>query len=104
MIRPHCPQRREVGLARCPVQVCWVNKKVADPDDVVIEKRGFSIVDTHEPAIAMPLLPFSLHPIDSNPHRTQKFLVGRHQEVRRFVSPCLHHITLVSSHCGMSRK
>ena len=38
-----------------------------------------------------------------HPHRNPIFVVGRHQEVRRFVSPGLHHITSVSSHCGMSR-
>jgi hypothetical protein len=29
--------------------------KVVVSGDVVIEKQGFSIIDTHEPAIAMPL-------------------------------------------------
>jgi hypothetical protein len=35
-------------------------KKVADSDDVVIQEQGFSIVDTHGPAVAMPLSPFCL--------------------------------------------
>jgi hypothetical protein len=106
MIRPYCPQRREARLARCPVcplSVFWVYNKVAISGDVVIEKPRFSIVDTHEPVIAMPLSPFCLHIMDSYPHKNQIFLVGRHQEVRRFVSPGLHHIKSVSSHCGMSR-
>ena len=36
-------------------------KEVADSDDVVTQEQGFSIVDTHEPATAMPLPPFFLH-------------------------------------------
>jgi hypothetical protein len=35
-----------------------VYKKVADSGDVVIEKLGFSIVDTHEPVIAIALSVF----------------------------------------------
>jgi hypothetical protein len=35
--------------------------KVADSGGVVIQEQGFSIVDTHEPAIAMPPFPFCLH-------------------------------------------
>jgi hypothetical protein len=42
-----------------------VYKKVADSGDVVIEKQGFSIVDTHGPAIAMPPTPFGLHAMNS---------------------------------------
>jgi hypothetical protein len=76
-------------------------KKVAGSGDVEIQKQGFSIFDTHEPAIAMPLYPFSIHLMDRYSHRNQIFLVGLHQEVRRFVSSGLHHITSVSS--GMSR-
>jgi hypothetical protein len=41
----------------CPLQVFWVYNKVAGLGDVVIEKQGFSIVDTHGPAIPMPLSP-----------------------------------------------
>jgi hypothetical protein len=41
--------------------------------------------------------------VDAYSHRNEIFLVGRHQEVRRFVSSGLLHITSVSSHCGMSR-
>jgi hypothetical protein len=78
-----------------------VCSKAADSDDVVIEKLGFSIVDTHEPAIAIPLSLF-LHMVDLE-YKNEIFLVGRHQGVRRFVSPGLHHIKSVSSHCGMSR-
>ena len=33
----------------------WVTNKVADSDDVVIEKRCFSIVYTRVPVIATPL-------------------------------------------------
>jgi hypothetical protein len=68
-----------------------VYNKVGDSGDMVIQERGFSIVDIHEPSIAMPLSPFLLHPIDSCLHRNEIFLVGRHQEVRRFVSPGLLH-------------
>jgi hypothetical protein len=37
--------------------VFGVYKKVGDLGDVVISEQGFSIVDTHEPAIAILLLP-----------------------------------------------
>jgi hypothetical protein len=82
-----------------------VYKKVAGSGGVVIEKQGFSIVDTHEPAIAMPLHAFLQEESDIHIslYRNQIFPVGRHQGVRLFVSPGLHHITSVSSHCGMSR-
>ena len=76
--------------------------KVGVSGDVVIEKQGFSIVDIHEPALATPLSAFCLHAIDSHSHRNQIFLVGHHQEVRRFDSPGLYHITPVSNHCEMS--
>jgi hypothetical protein len=36
----------------CPLKFY---NKVADSGDVVIEKQGFAIVDTHETAIATPL-------------------------------------------------
>jgi hypothetical protein len=49
---------------------------------VVIEKQGFSIVDTHGPAIAKPLSPCCLDTIDLYPHRNQIFLVGHHQGAR----------------------
>jgi hypothetical protein len=77
-----------------------VYNKVADSVDAVIERLGFSIVDTHEPAIAIPLSLF-FHMVDMN-YKNEIFLVGRHQGVRRFVSPGLHmhHIKPVSSHCG----
>jgi hypothetical protein len=92
------------GISVVPLPVVLpvfgVYKKVGDSGDAVIEKQGFSIVDKHEPAIATPLF---LYPIDSYPHRNQIFLLGCHQEVRRFDSPGLHHITPVSSRYGMSR-
>jgi hypothetical protein len=91
----------------CPLRVFRVYNKVADSGDVVIQKQDLSIFDTHEPATAVPPSPFGFKCIrwthhSSYPHRNQIFLVGRHQEVRRFVSPGLHHIKSVSSHCGMS--
>jgi hypothetical protein len=76
-----------------------VYNKVADSSDVVIEKLGFSIVDTHEPAIAIPLSLF-FHLVYME-YKNEIFPVGRHQGVRRFVSPGLHHIKSVSSYCGM---
>ncbi len=36
-------------------------------------------------------------------HKNQIYLVGRHQGVRRFVSPRLHHIKSVGYHCGTLR-
>jgi hypothetical protein len=74
-----------------------VYSKVSDSGDVVIQKQGFSIVDTHEPAIAMPLSPIWFHMMNTYRYKNQIFLVGRHQEVRRFVSPGLHHIKSVIS-------
>jgi len=89
----------------CPLLVFEVYNKVADSGDVAIQKQGFSIVGTREPAFAMPLSPVcpSVHIMVQVPesYRNQIFLVGRHQEVRRFVSPGLHHVKSVGSHCGM---
>ena len=76
--------------------------KVADSSDVVIQERGFSIVDTHEPEFAMPLSPFC-YMTDTYSYEIQIFPVGHHQEAHLFVPPGLHHITSVSSHCGVSR-
>ena len=75
------------------MRVFGVYNKVGDSDDVVIERQGFSILDRHEPAIAMPLSPFCLYMrmIDSPLYKNQIFLVGRSQGVSRFVSPGLHH-------------
>jgi hypothetical protein len=83
------------------LQVFLAYKKVGDPGEVVTEKQGFSIVDIHELALATPLSPFCLHIYEPS-HRNEIFLVGHHQEVRRFHSPGLHHITPVSNHCEMS--
>jgi hypothetical protein len=81
-----------------------VYNKVADSVDVVIQERGFSIVDTHEPVIAMPLSPFCLYMMDPGyPHGNKIFLAGCHQEVCRFVSPGLRQSVGSHSHCGMSR-
>jgi hypothetical protein len=88
-----------------PLRVFPEYNKVADSGDVVIQEQGFSIVDTHEPAIAIPRFPLRfvfLH-MDPSPHRNQIFLVGHRQEVRQFVSPGLHHIASVS-HCEMSHR
>ena len=75
----------------CPLREFLVYKPVADSSDVVIRRRGFSIVGTHEPAIAMPPPSSYLHTVLFYPQRNQIYLVGRHQGVRRFVSPGLHH-------------
>jgi hypothetical protein len=85
------------------LRVFRVYNKVADSGDVVIQEQGFSIVDTHGPAIAIPLPLVFVYSMDSFPHKNQIFPVGRHQEARRFLSPGLHHITSVS-HCEMSRR
>ncbi len=44
--------------------------------------------------------------MDQHPYKNQIFLVGRHQGVRRFVSPGLHYIKSVtgSGHCGTFHK
>jgi hypothetical protein len=83
------------------LRVFLVYSKVAHSGDVAIQEQGLSIFDTYEPAIAMPLPLVFVHTMDSYPHRNQIFTVGRHREVRRFVSPGLHHITS-ESHCEMS--
>jgi len=69
-----------------------VYNKAADLGDVVIQKQGFSIFDTHELANAMSLLPFLCRDANvSSSRRSHIYVVGRHQGVRRFVSPGLHH-------------
>ncbi len=85
------------------MQVFGVYKKVADTGNVVIQRQAFSILNTNEPAIAMPLSSPCLH-FETYPYKNQIFLVGRHQGARRFVSPCLHHIKSVSSHWGTLHK
>jgi hypothetical protein len=80
-----------------------VYKKVADSDDVVIRKQGFSTVGIRVPGIAISLSHLCLYIMDPYSYRGQIFLAERHQGVRRFVSPGLRHITPVSSHCRMSR-
>jgi hypothetical protein len=84
--------------------VSWVCNKVADSGDAVIEKQGFSIFDRHGSAVAMPLRSFFLRMTDTSSCRNQILVVGRHQEVRRFVSSGLHHITSVSHGCRAMRK
>src|SRR6266404_1829955 len=88
----------------CILRVFWMYKLVADSGEVVIQKQGFSIVGTHEPAIAMPLSPFCLQIMESYSYKNQIFPVRRHQGVRQFVSPGLHHIKSASSHCGTLHK
>ena len=88
----------------CPLCVCWAYKLVAHSGDVLTQRQHFSIVDTHEPEIAMPLSQFCLHMMDSYPYKNQIFPVGLHQGVRRFVSPCLRHIKSIGTHCGTLHK
>jgi hypothetical protein len=83
----------------CPSQVFQVCKTVANSSDVVIQKRGFAIVDTHVPAIAISLSPVLY--VHMQPRRNRILLGGRHQGARRFVSPGLHRIELASRPCGM---
>ena len=78
-----------------------VYKEVADSGDVDIEKRGFSIFDTYEPAISMPLLSAFLYMMDTQSYGSKIFQVGRRRGIGRFVSPGLQHIESVSSHCRM---
>ena len=81
-----------------PVQVFRVYNKVADVGDVVIRIRGFSIVDTRERAIAISLLSLCFEMMNPYPHKSQIFLVERHQEVGRSVDSLdLHYITSVVS-------
>src|SRR5258707_14023535 len=82
--------------ARRPVwrlRVSWMYNKVADPGDVVIQKRGVSIFNTHELVNAMHLYPFSWQEANvSSSRRNQICLVGCHQGVvGRFVSPGIYH-------------
>ena len=76
------------------LRVFRVHNKVADSGDVVIQKQGFSIVGTHEPTIAMPLLSFVRCMIYLWSYRYQIFPIGSRQGVRRFVSLGLHHINI----------
>ena len=79
------------------MRVCPVCKKVGDSGDAVTQEQGFSIIDTHGSAIAISLHQFWFRynrtRIVSYPHRNRIFVIGRHQEVRRFDSPGLHQIT-----------
>ena len=95
------PCRRARGEARlvrhpvCPLRVYREYNEVADSGDVVIQKRGFSIIDTHESGIAIHLsLWFQM--VNAYSHRNKIFLFGRHRGGRRFLSPGLHHIHHVS--------
>jgi hypothetical protein len=84
---------------RIPFRCSGFTKKVGDSDDVVTRKLGLSIVDTHVPAIAMTLSPFSWigcrtmpqRDLDINiwPHRNQILLGGRRQGGRRLLAPDL---------------
>ena len=77
-------------------------KKVADSSDVVIQRQGFSIFDTHEPVNAMSPPLFLCHKANvCSSCRNQIFPVGHHQGVRRFVSPGLHHTKVNKCHCRM---
>jgi len=51
----------------CPLRVFRVYRLVADSGDVVIQRRRFSIVDTHEPVIAIPLYSSCVHMMVSHP-------------------------------------
>ena len=86
----------------CPLRVFQECNEVADSGDVMIQKRGFSIFDTHELTVAIPLLSFCFQTTGS-PHRNQIFPVGRRQGVYRFDSPGLVHHTTTVSHRGMTR-
>jgi hypothetical protein len=57
-IRGKAGQTSSVSLAG----VSGVQYEVADPGDAVIQEQGFSIFDTHEPAIAIPLSRFAFIP------------------------------------------
>ena len=63
--------------------------KVSDRGDVVIRKPGFSIVDTHEPVIAISLSRVYSHHTLACSHRNEIYPVGRRQGVGQFVSPGL---------------
>jgi hypothetical protein len=80
----------------CPLRVFWV-----DSGDVVTENQGFSIVGTHESGDTMPLSPFLLYMMDTYSYRNQNFLVGRHQEVLKYVDspglPTSHQVSQVQS-------
>jgi hypothetical protein len=69
-------------------------KEVADSGDVVIQKRGISIVDTREPTAAILLSPFGNTIVETmESHRNRIFPIGLHQGVHRFVSPGLRHVS-----------
>ena len=77
----------------CLLPVLGVYKRVADSGGAVNQKRRFSIADTHEPAVAILLLPLFLLDMVSSSYRNQMFLVGRHRVGRRFESFHLAYIT-----------
>ena len=72
--------------------------KVADSGDVLIQKQRSSIVDTHEPVIAIPLPPS--YPQMASPHKSQISPIGHRQGEHRSVSFGLHHVNSVSTAVG----
>ncbi len=86
-------------LARHPgssLQVFRLYKKDADSSDVVIQKQGFSTVDTRVPAVATTLFLSSQMGrspsqgnLDTKPHRNQIFPGGRRQGALRLLLPGL---------------
>ncbi len=98
-------------LARHPgssLQVFRLYKKDADSSDVVIQKQGFSTVDTRVPAVATTLFlssqmgrsPFQEN-LDTKPHRNQIFPGGRRQGALRLLLPGLLCVRSASSLSGM---
>src|SRR6266403_801989 len=98
-------------VARHPgsLQIFRSEQKVADSGDVVIQKPGFSTVDTRVPAIATTLLLFSHMSIrsppqghlDAQPHRNQILLGGRRQGALGLLLPGLLCVKSASSLSGM---
>lgn len=79
---------------RSSLKICPVYNKVAVSGDVVIGKRGLSIVDTRVPAIATTVssVSHSGHYLDIRPHGNQISLRGHHQRARQLLPPDLHRI------------
>jgi hypothetical protein len=71
--------------------VFQVYNKVAGSGNVVIQKRRFSIVDTHGPTIAMTLHAFLSKKSNIPSYRNEIYFAGRHQEARRFVAYITSH-------------
>ena len=81
----------------CPSWVFWPYKIVADPGDMVIQKRCFTIVDKHAPVNAT-------HESVLHPHRNQILAIEPRQGECQLMLPGLYRAESVSIRFGVMCK